>query len=247
MAIEFYFMKYFSQDKQDYIIDSIFNKKDKGFFIDIGAHDGVTFSNTYFLEKERKWKGICIEPIPEVYTILQRNRNCIMVNGAISTIENKMKFIRGKGYVEMLSGLVDFYDERHIQRVERDIKKYGGSYEIIEVKCYNLNNLLIKYDVKDVDYCNIDVEGAELEILRSINFRKCNFKAFSIECNYSNNEVKEFMKSKGYFLLCMSGADGIFLKRNQFSLIINLNIVKLFLRDRIGRNKLLKKIQKKLK
>ena len=57
--------QYYSQFKQDQFLNEVlFNNKKNGFFIDIGAHDGVTISNTLFFEKQNDWKGICIEPNP---------------------------------------------------------------------------------------------------------------------------------------------------------------------------------------
>jgi hypothetical protein len=65
--------KYYSQIRQDRYIDFFFSKKRNGVFVDIGANDGVTLSNTYFLEKERHWTGICIEPIPSSFEKLKAN------------------------------------------------------------------------------------------------------------------------------------------------------------------------------
>lgn len=60
--------QFYSQAGQDkYLIENIYKNKEKGFFIDIGAHDGITYSNTYYLEKELGWSGICIEPNPKIY------------------------------------------------------------------------------------------------------------------------------------------------------------------------------------
>ena len=69
-------MNYYSQSQQDKIVDILFSKKMNGFFVDIGAHNGVNFSNSLFFETYRDWKGVCIEPIPEVFEQLQKNRNC---------------------------------------------------------------------------------------------------------------------------------------------------------------------------
>ena len=55
---------YISQLGQDKFIDEFFGKKEKLTFLDVGAHDGVTISNTFFLEKNRNWNGICIEAQP---------------------------------------------------------------------------------------------------------------------------------------------------------------------------------------
>ena len=57
--------EYTSQVEQDkWAIEEIFSFKENGYFIEIGAADGIHFSNTYVLEKELGWQGICIEPFP---------------------------------------------------------------------------------------------------------------------------------------------------------------------------------------
>ena len=64
---------YYSQCKQDqYINESFFKGKDSGVFVDIGAHNGISLSNSYFFEKELGWNGVCIEPMPEVYSELKK-------------------------------------------------------------------------------------------------------------------------------------------------------------------------------
>ena len=65
--------QYYSQFKQDQFLNEVlFNNKKNGFFIDIGAHDRVTISNTLFFEKHNEWKGICIEPNPKGFATLDQ-------------------------------------------------------------------------------------------------------------------------------------------------------------------------------
>lgn len=52
--------------------ERFFKNLKNGVFFDIGAHDGVSLSNTYFFEKELGWSGICLEPIPEVFERLKK-------------------------------------------------------------------------------------------------------------------------------------------------------------------------------
>ena len=64
-----------SQHKQDMLLElSVFKGYKNGFFIDIGAHDGVTINNTLYFEKYNNWSGINIEPIKKVYDKLVVNR-----------------------------------------------------------------------------------------------------------------------------------------------------------------------------
>ena len=143
---------YYSQYGQDkWIIEKFFSDKKDGTFVDIGAHDGVTFSNTYFLESAG-WKGVAVEPIKEVYEKLIKNRQCITVNGCISAKTGKENFRVISGPAEMLSGLVSEFDARHLKRIERDIKSYGGEIKDIEIKSYNFNDLLDGFKISQVDY-----------------------------------------------------------------------------------------------
>src|SRR3972149_7086762 len=74
--------KYYSQYQQDkWLYENIFKNNTNGFFVDIGASDGIKFSNTYFFEKMLGWNGVCVEPLPDIYKRLIKNRNCICING----------------------------------------------------------------------------------------------------------------------------------------------------------------------
>jgi FkbM family methyltransferase len=155
------YVSQFGQDK--WVIESLLPNKQKGTFVDIGANDGIIFSNTYFLET-MGWGGIAIEPIHSVYNELTKNRHCVTVNGCISPRSGKRLFRVVSGYPEMLSGLVEEYDPRHLNRISNEIETHGGKYEDIEVDCYNFNELLENNGISQVDYLSIDVEGAELNI-----------------------------------------------------------------------------------
>ncbi len=68
-----------------------------------------------------------------------------------------------------------------------------------------LKALLKRYKLHTIDYCSIDSEGRELEILKSIDFNNIFIDIFSIENNYSNNEIEIFMKEKNYKLIAELG------------------------------------------
>ena len=215
-------MKYYSQYKQDYLIDFLFSKKQNGFFLDIGAHDGISFSNSYFFEKYRNWNGICIEPNPVVFERLKVNRNCILENCCISYEEGNVIFRKVSGCGEMLSGILDFFDEEHIERINKEIRLHGESYQDISVKSKNINQILEDNQIYNIDYCSIDTEGAELEIIKSLDFEKYNIAAFSIEGN--NKEVTLYLENKGYKCI-ISENDNFYVKKDHsklftFSLLV---------------------------
>lgn len=71
-------MKFYSQYKQDeYLYKKFFKKKRNGVFFDIGAHNGIKISNTYFFEKNLGWTGVCVEPRDSAFEELEKNRECI--------------------------------------------------------------------------------------------------------------------------------------------------------------------------
>lgn len=203
-------MHFKSQYRQDEIVDILLNHKTEGFFLDIGAYDGVNFSNSYYFEKERNWKGICVEPIPNVFKNLSKNRNCILINGAISETEGDTLFVHVTGFAEMLSGIKKFRNEEHQIRTKREITRYGGTINNIICRTYNINSLLQKHNITAVDYLSIDIEGGELEVLNSINFKKHYFKLITVENNYNDEKLKHFMKTKGFFYLFKYGSDDFY-------------------------------------
>jgi FkbM family methyltransferase len=199
---------YFSQCGQDkWIAETLLPGKRNGIFVDIGAHDGVTFSNTLFLEKNLGWTGLAVEPIPEVFDKLKLNRQCTVINGCVGSPPGKRKFRRVSGYAEMLSGLVDEYDPRHEERIQQETAAKGGSIHEIEVDCFDLNSLLMDHQITSVDYLNIDVEGSEFSIIKSIDFGRIRIKIIGVENNYKDKKAEIFLRKKGYKLHSRVGDD----------------------------------------
>jgi FkbM family methyltransferase len=188
-----------SQLGQDCLVDTfIFQGKSEGVFIDIGAHDGYLFNNTYFLETARKWRGICIEPLQEPFKSLQKNRSAICINGCIGGQEGTADFFAVSGRPEQLSGLASTYPAVHKERLEREVAWYNGSYQVIKVPVYELNKVLENNGLREVDFISLDTEGSELEILKSIDFDKYHIRVLCVENNYNSEDVREFMKSNGF-------------------------------------------------
>jgi FkbM family methyltransferase len=206
--------QYYSQIGQDKFIDELLKGKVNGTFADVGSYDGIIGNNTYFFEQYRNWNGICIEPIPSVFQKLKHNRQCMVFNGCIYNENLKnADFLVNKGYTEMLSGLVDNFDKKHMERIDNEINQFGGSKEIINVSCYRLDTLLKKINVSYVDYCSIDVECTEKMVLESINFDETYIHCFSIENNNNDNNIRNFMKDKGYkHITYLANQDDIFVK-----------------------------------
>lgn len=204
---------YYSQYGQDkWVIEQLLPDMRKGVFVDIGANDGITLSNTYLLEK-RGWTGLAIEPIPTIYERLVKNRKCIIINGCISEKSGKSLFRLVLGELNMLSGLVDEYDPRHLERIKRDMVSVGGDFKDIEVNCYNFNELLNNQGISHIDYLNIDVEGGEYKILNSIDFDRVKISVIGVENNYKNPMIPKLLMNKGFIFHSIVGDDDFYLNR----------------------------------
>ena len=198
---------YYSQYGQDKLISTtLLPGVVNGTFVDIGAHDGITFSNTYFLER-LGWTGLAVEPIPEVFAQLKANRNCICENGCVGAPAGKRRFRRITGYSEMLSGLVNEYDPRHEERISRTIRERGGAFDEIEVICFDFNDLCTKHNLNRIDYLSIDVEGGELPIIRSIDFSRFDIRVIGVENNYSDDSVSSHLQKQGFTFHSHAGDD----------------------------------------
>jgi FkbM family methyltransferase len=182
---------YCSQYEQDKILEeNVFKGFKNGIFIDVGAHDGVTINNTLYFQKNHNWTGINIEPIKTVYDKLVVNRpNDINLNCAISSTDGKDEFVINEGYTEMISGLRNTYDERHMTRLYSELNNFGGKTRTIIVDTKRLETVCDEHNVKHIHYLSIDVEGAEFEVIKSINFDKVFIDVIDFENNYGDLTV----------------------------------------------------------
>lgn len=219
-------MKYYSQYQQDRFIDEVvLNKKKNGFFIDVGAHDGVSLSNSYFFEKIRGYSGVCVEPNPLVFKKLGNNRNCILVNACIGSENGKANFLSITGTGEMLSGLLEYYDKAHLDRISETIKNYGGTQTIIQVDVITFEKVYEKSE-GIVDFCSIDTEGNEYSILKSIDFTKIKIKCFTIENNYNDQRITELLNERNYRKIKSLGCDNVFLNNEFNNLFFQLRFLR---------------------
>ena len=96
---------YYSAEGQDrWIVEDIFDYKKNCFFVELGAADGIHDSNTFILEKDYGWNGVCIEAESSIFKKLKSNRNCICVNACVDGCQKKVKFTDGK---YLTGGIID--------------------------------------------------------------------------------------------------------------------------------------------
>lgn len=222
----------YSQYAQDHIVINLLQHKRGGVFVDVGAHDGITFSNTYLLEKEYGFSGLCIEPLPQAAKACQSQRNVPVVQVATSDKEGCRTFRMIEGYSEMLSGLSHHQDRLHRARIQKEICIHGGHVKEIDVNCRCLGNILAEHKIEKVDYISIDVEGAEFATLKGFFERPVPVAVFSIENNNNDNCVCSLLEKHGYIRAVQVSCDDFYVPgaRAGDAIIADLN-------DRYGRTR----------
>jgi len=183
-------MTSYAQLNQDTSILDYYYYKRNGFFVEVGAYDGISLSNTYLLEKRYGWTGICVEPLPEEFTKLTNNRpESICVNkAAFSTSDLEVDY----AVAGMLSGIVEYIDcHKEVWNAPR-----------IKVKTITLNDILKQCHAPHyIEYLSLDTEGTELEILEALDFNLYQFGVIHLEHNGiepRRNNIRRFLESKGY-------------------------------------------------
>jgi len=178
--------------------------KRNGFFVELGANDGISQSNTYHFEKYKNFSGLLIEPIPEKYQECKRNRseknyfaNCACVSFEYDSPTVELLF--SNLMTTTLDGSSDILDRHgHAKSGERLLKNQVYKFEI-EAK--TLNSLLIDAGAPNqIDLLSLDVEGSELEVLKGIDFERFKFTVICIESR-DLNRITGFLQGKNYKLL----------------------------------------------
>lgn len=145
----------------------------RGFFIEAGANDGVTQSNTLFYERFRGWRGLLIEPIPDLAARCRKNRrrsiveNCALVADSVAQPQVAMRFCNLMSLVK--GAMTADAEQQHIEKGS-SIQKVE-SYELT-VPARTLTEILDEHRIKRVDFFSLDVEGYELEVLRGLDFTR---------------------------------------------------------------------------
>lgn len=198
--------KFYSQSGQDKIIKNFFfpNKK-HGFFVEVGAYNGIQGSNCFHFEKYLNWNGIAFEPSIIQFEKLKVNRNCLLINKAIGPLEKEVEFIEVQEGLSQMSGI---NDENFIGK---DIVTNDPKSKIVKTKIHTTTFEKNIQENQEIDYLSVDIEGGEMELIESIDFNKFSIKVISVE-NYppEKQNFKKFFESKNFKYFERIGNDEIF-------------------------------------
>jgi FkbM family methyltransferase len=195
-------MPFYSQHNQDKFLENyIFKGYKNGFFMDIGAHDGIDINNTLYFTQVNGWKGVNVEANKEVYNKLVVNRpESINLLCAVSNTDGTAEFIVNKGYTEMLSGLKNNYDPRHIERIRNENLQHNVITTSVITETKRIETICDEYNIKNINYLSIDVEGAEFDVIKSINFSKVFIDVIGFENNYEDisAHIIKYLETKDF-------------------------------------------------
>ncbi len=210
---------YHSQYYEDYILSYVFRARQQGTYIDVGANhpDKSNLTKRFYLAG---WRGINIEPNPEMFKLLQEARqNDVNLNVGISDRAGALPFYRFAGSAHPLS---TFDREIALQHKEKNL-----SFEEIPVPLITLNEVFEKNPFLQgrASFLNIDVEGFESKVLASIDLDKVHPEVIVVESTrpltetISYQEWESILKNHGYLFATSDGLNRYYVHQTQRALL----------------------------
>mmetsp|Transcript_16858 Transcript_16858/g.21325 ORF Transcript_16858/g.21325 Transcript_16858/m.21325 type:complete len:376 (+) Transcript_16858:47-1174(+) len=189
-----------SQVGQDKLIMALLQNRQNGYFVDLAANDATNLSNTYQLEKQLSWNGICIEPNPIYWTSLS-HRKCHVAAAVVG--KNRMDEIQFRMYPDLKKrapsgGIEGFIDGNMPRSKEKSVDLYTVPFK----------EILTKFAAPRVmDYLSLDVEGSEFFVMEAFPFEDYIFQVMTIE--RPRQELVDLLLDKGYVYLAANNNEGM--------------------------------------
>jgi FkbM family methyltransferase len=185
-----------SQDKEDMALFDMFFKDnlEPGVFLEIGALNGITYSNTYSYEHALGWRGILVEANPQNAAGLRtvdrpRSAKFSVAACGIADMEHpgQLTFTKKGGPV---AAAVD-YASPHFMDAWKEL--HGD--ERVPVPCVPLQFIIDATGLLDIDFFSLDVEGSERIVLETVDLERTNIRVLLVELDGSNKEKEEWIQA----------------------------------------------------
>ena len=181
--------------------------KKAGFFVEVGAYDGVVLSNTFFFETIG-WTGVLVEPDPAKAAQCRANRpnsrvfECAAV--ASSSTQNVTFYAVEGGEVYSTTNMTDAHKKR--------LEAYGLAYAKTSVSAMTLDAILQTAGATQVDFVTIDVEEGEIEVLRGFDIERWKPAAVIVETTtrFRKGEIRRYFVDHKYVFRDALGINDIY-------------------------------------
>ena len=189
-----------SQSNEDRVLVEIFKDMCKGTYVELGALDGIRYSNTYVFHQDLEWQGVLVELSPANYANLKANRKheLAVVNAGICDTEQIVH------HMQVPDGAVNgIWEFAAPSFREHWWNGMSPEKDGLPIACRPLSYVLGNVSVPFfADFFSLDVEGAELQVLSSVDFNKSAFGVLVIEADGQSHEkdgkIRKLLLSKGY-------------------------------------------------
>lgn len=181
---------FYSQDGQDAKVAELLQYMRGGFFVEAGAYDGESLSNTLYFEKTLGWTGLLVEANPRAYReLLNKDRHAWVTPSCLSVTKQmeRISFL-ADGMVGGIQG--------SIKKLQVDVSN-PYVYEV-NVTCFPLDMMLDAIGVQTVDFFSLDIEGSEAAVLRNFPFERVEVGVLSIEVNGLPSDLDAILLPHGY-------------------------------------------------
>ena len=184
---------YRSQNGEDRWLETHFGGKRSGFFVEVGAYDGVNLSNTYHFEQSG-WTGVLVEPDPEMAERCRRERpRSVTFQCAAGESVGEISFFKVAGGEE--------YSTTSLSAAHRErLDHMGLSWREVRVAVRTLDSILEEARATRVDFVSIDVEGAELAVLKGFDIARWKPAVVIVETNTARRHpaIRRYFVAHGY-------------------------------------------------
>lgn len=181
---------FYSQHGEDKILCNFFKNNISGIFIDVGAHDGKSLSNTLKLE-QNGMLGICVEANQQLFEECKKNRkNSIHVQCAC--VSDDFAFPSIKFYIQHGGSFFSSTqpDVSFINSLFSDLKMQAQNFKEFSVPAMTLTSIIKQHNVTTIDLLTIDVEGTEIDVLNGMDFTKHPPRVVVAEANVPKRKIE---------------------------------------------------------